>query len=29
MCDPFPKPPVGDVPSSILLTFDPVEDVGR
>ncbi len=29
LCDPFPKPPVGNVPSSILLTFDPVEDVGR
>lgn len=26
MCDPFPKPPVGEVPSSIVLTFDPVED---
>ena len=26
MCNPFPKPPVGDIPSSITLTFDPVDD---
>ena len=26
MCNPFPKPPVGDMPSSITLTFDPVDD---
>lgn len=26
MCNPFPKPPVGGIPSSITLTFDPVDD---
>lgn len=26
LCNPFPKPAVGDVPSSITLTFDPVDD---
>ncbi len=26
LCNPFPKPPVGDVPSAITLNFDPVED---
>lgn len=29
MCDPFPKPSVGDMPSSITLTFDPVDDAGN
>lgn len=28
-CNPFPKPSVGDIPSTIILNFDPVDDTSR